>query len=203
MNETLKTLTTRRSVRAYLPDQVKEDDLKQILEAGTYAPTGMGAQSPVMVVVQDPETIRQLSRMNAAVMGGSGDPFYGAPTVIVVLADKNRGTCVEDGSLVMGNLMNAAASLGVASCWIHRAREVFDTPEGKELLKKWGLSDSYIGVGNCILGYAKDPLPQPKPRKENYIIVTHPDRWPGRPPQGGGPFCLNVKNREVAENERD
>ena len=159
MNETLKTLTTRRSVRAYLPDQVKEDDLRQILEAGTYAPTGMGAQSPVMVVVQDPETIRQLSRMNAAVMG-----------VIVVLADKNRGTCVEDGSLVMGNLMNAAASLGVASCWIHRAREVFDTPEGKELLKKWGLSDSYIGVGNCILGYAKDPLPQPKPRKENYII---------------------------------
>ena len=123
-----------------------------------------------MVVVQDPETIRQLFRMNAAVMGGSGDPFYGAPTVIVVLADKNRGTCVEDGSLVMGNLMNAAASLGVASCWIHRAREVFDTPEGKELLKKWGLSDSYIGVGNCILGYAKDPLPQPKPRKENYII---------------------------------
>ena len=170
MNETLKTLTTRRSVRAYLPDQVKEDDLKQILEAGTYAPTGMGAQSPVMVVVQDPETIRQLSRMNAAVMGGSGDPFYGAPTVIVVLADKNRGTCVEDGSLVMGNLMNAAASLGVASCWIHRAREVFDTPEGKELLKKWGLSDNYIGVGNCILGYAKDPLPQSKPRKENYII---------------------------------
>ena len=170
MNETLKTLTTRRSVRAYLPDQVKEDDLRQILEAGTYAPTGMGAQSPVMVVVQDPETIRQLSRMNAAVMGGSGDPFYGAPTVIVVLADKNRGTCVEDGSLVMGNLMDAAASLGVASCWIHRAREVFDTPEGKELLKKWGLSDSYIGVGNCILGYAKDPLPQPKPRKENYII---------------------------------
>lgn len=128
MNETLKTLTTRRSVRAYLPDQVKEDDLRQILEAGTYAPTGMGAQSPVMVVVQDPETLRQLSRMNAA------------------------------------------ASLGVASCWIHRAREVFDTPEGKELLKKWGLSDSYIGVGNCILGYAKDPLPQPKPRKENYII---------------------------------
>lgn len=170
MNETMKTLTTRRSVRAYLPDQVKEEELEQILAAGTYAPTGMGAQSPVMVVVQDPETIRKLSKMNAAVMGGNGDPFYGAPTVIVVLADKNRGTCVEDGSLVMGNLMNAAASLGVASCWIHRAREVFDSPEGRELLKTWGLSENYIGVGNCILGYARDPLPDPKPRKENYII---------------------------------
>ena len=170
MNETLNTLKTRRSVRAYLPEQIKEEELRQILEAGEYAPTGMGAQSPVMVAVQDPETIRLLSRLNAAVMGNSGDPFYGAPTVIVVLADKNRGTCVEDGSLVMGNLMNAAASLGVASCWIHRAREVFESAEGKALLEKWGLSQDYIGVGNCILGYAAGPVPEAKPRKDNYVI---------------------------------
>ncbi len=170
MNETLKTLKTRRSVRAYLPEQIKEEELQQILEAGEYAPTGMGAQSPVMVAVQDSETIRLLSRLNAAVMGNSGDPFYGAPTVIVVLADRNRGTCVEDGSLVMGNLMNAAASLGVASCWIHRAREVFESAEGKALLEKWGLSQDYIGVGNCILGYAAGPVPEAKPRKDNYVI---------------------------------
>ena len=170
MNETIKTLTERRSVRAYKPDQVPEDVLAQILKAGEYAPSGMGMQSAVMVVVQDPETIQTLSRINASIMGSEGDPFYGAPTVIVVLADSKRGTCVEDGSLVMGNLMNAAFSLGVDSCWIHRARETFETQEGKELLKKWGLSEEYIGIGNCILGYSAQPLPQPKSRKEGFVI---------------------------------
>ena len=169
MNETLQTLKNRRSVRAYLPKQIKEEELQQILEAGIYAPTGMGAQSPIMVVVQDKETISYLSKLNAEVMGSTSDPFYGAPTVIIVLADKNRGTCVEDGSLVIGNMMNAAASLGVGSCWIHRAKEVFESSEGKELLKKWGIHGDYIGVGNCILGYADGELPAAKPRKDNYI----------------------------------
>lgn len=169
MNETLQTLKNRRSVRAYLPKQIKEEELQQILEAGIYAPTGMGAQSPIMVVVQDKETISYLSKLNAEVMGSTSDPFYGAPTVIIVLADKNRGTCVEDGSLVIGNMMNAAASLGVGSCWIHRAKEVFESSEGKELLKQWGIHGDYIGVGNCILGYADGELPAAKPRKENYI----------------------------------
>lgn len=169
MNETLQTLKNRRSVRAYLPKQIKEEELQQILEAGIYAPTGMGAQSPIVVVVQDKDTISYLSKLNAKVMGSTSDPFYGAPTVIVVLADKNRGTCVEDGSLVIGNMMNAAASLGVGSCWIHRAKEVFESPEGKELLKKWGIQGDYIGVGNCILGYADGELSAAKPRKENYI----------------------------------
>lgn len=169
MNETLNTLKTRRSVRAYLPEQVKEEQLQQILEAGTYAPTGMGKQSPIMVVVQDPDTIAYLSKLNAAVMGTTADPFYGAPTVIIVLADRNRGTCVEDGSLVMGNLMNAAQAVGVNSCWIHRAREVFDSPEGKALLEKWGIQGDYVGVGHCILGYVKGQVPEAKPRKENYI----------------------------------
>lgn len=169
MNETLQTLKNRRSVRSYLPEQIRAEELQQILEAGIYAPTGMGAQSPILVAVQDKETIAYLSKLNAAVMGSTSDPFYGAPTVVVVLADRSRGTCVEDGSLVIGNMLNAAASLGVGSCWIHRAKEVFDSPEGKSLLEKWGIQGDYVGVGNCILGYAKGEVPAAKPRKENYI----------------------------------
>ena len=169
MNEVLKCLKERRSIRKYKKEQIKDSELDLILEAGTYAPTGMGMQSPIMVVVQDPELIAKLSRMNAAVMGVNSDPFYGAPTVVIVLADRSKGTCVEDGSLVMGNLMNAAFSIGVDSCWINRAREVFDMEEGKELLKQWGIEGDYIGIGNCILGYRDCELPQAKPRKENYI----------------------------------
>ncbi|MBR6644695.1 MAG: nitroreductase [Clostridia bacterium] len=168
-NEVIKTLIERRSVRRYMKKQVEEEKLQLILKAGTYAPSGMGSQSPIMVVVQDPETISLLSRLNAVAMGSSGDPFYGAPTVVIVLADKNMWTCVEDGSLVMGNLMNAAFSLGVDSCWIHRAKEVFETKEGKELLKKWGIGENYIGVGNCILGYRDGALPSARMRKNNYI----------------------------------
>ena len=169
MNDVLKCLKERRSIRKYKKQQITDQELEQILEAGTYAPTAMGRQSPILVVVQDPETIQQLSKMNAAVMGADGDPFYGAPTVVIVLADRTIPTYVEDGSLVMGNLMNAAFSLGVNSCWINRAREVFDTEEGKALLKKWGIQGDYAGIGNCILGYRDCELPDPKPRKENYI----------------------------------
>lgn len=169
MNEVLNCLKERRSVRKYKKEQIKESELQQILEAGTYAPTGMGMQSPVMVVVQDAEMIAKLSKMNAAVMGMDNDPFYGAPTVVIVLADASRPTYVEDGSLVMGNLLNAAYSIGVDSCWIHRAREVFATEEGKALLKQWGLEENYVGIGNCLLGYRDCELPQAKPRKENYI----------------------------------
>ena len=108
MNQTLQDLKTRRSCRRYRPEQIKESELEQILEAGVFAPTGMGMQSPKIVVVQDKETIEELSKMNAKIMGVTSDPFYGAPTVLIVLADKNRNTYLEDGSLVMGNLMNAA-----------------------------------------------------------------------------------------------
>lgn len=169
MNEVLKCLKERRSIRKYKAEQIKDSELDLILEAGTYAATGMGMQSPIMVVVQDAETIAKLSRMNAAVMGVDSDPFYGAPTVVIVLADASRATRVEDGSLVMGNLMNAAYSIGVDSCWINRAREVFDTEEGKAMLKQWGIEGSYVGIGNCILGYRDCEMPQAKPRKENYI----------------------------------
>ena len=170
MNETLRCLEERRSIRKYTGEQVPEKILEQILQAGMYAPTGMGLQSPVMVVVQDADMIRRLSALNAEVMGTESDPFYGAPTVIVVLADRSRGTCVEDGSLVIGNLLNAAASLGIGSCWIHRAREVFDGKEGREILAGWGLDpDRYIRVGHCILGYAAEQG-EAKPRKAGYVI---------------------------------
>ena len=169
MNETLKTLKERRSCRKYSAKQVEEEALDAILEAGTYAPTGMNRQAPVIVAVQDPQTVKKISKMNAAVMGTENDPFYGAPCVVVVLAEPERYTAVEDGSLVMGTLMNAAYEIGVGSCWIHRARQMFESEEGKELLRKWGLREDLIGVGNCILGYP-DEEPAPKPRREGRII---------------------------------
>ena len=169
MKETLQDLKSRRSCRKYKQEQIKEEELNQILEAGTWAPTGMGAQSPILVVVQDKETIGKLSEMNAQVFGKTEmDPFYGAPTVVVVLADKSRRTYVQDGSVVMGNLMNAANAVGVGSCWVHRAKEVFESEEGKQFLKKWGIEGDYEGIAHCILGYA-DEEPKAAPRKENYI----------------------------------
>ena len=169
MNDVIRSLKERRSVRAYREEQVREEELRQILEAATYAPSGMGKQSAVMVVVQDKETIAKLSRLNAAVMGAEIDPFYGAPTVVVVLADRSSFTWKEDGCLVMGNLMNAAYAVGVDSCWIHRAKEVFEGEEGQALLKQWGIEGDYVGVGHCILGYRAGDLPEAKPLKANYI----------------------------------
>lgn len=170
MKETIQDLTTRRSVKRYQPTQINRADLEKILKAGMNAPSGMGRQSAVMVVVQEPETVKQLSRMNAEVMGVHTDPFYGAPTVIIVFADKEVPTYKEDGSLVMGNLLNAAHALGLGSCWIHRAKEVFNSAEGKALMKKWGLKDSLEGIGHCILGYGEGPEPAEKPRKDGYVV---------------------------------
>lgn len=138
-NETLDTIRSRRSCRSYLPTQITEEELSAVLEAGTYAASAMGRQSARILVVQDPADRALLTRMNAAVMGTDSDPMYGAPTILVVLADANARNAVQDGSLVMGNLMLAAASLGLGSCWINRAREMFDTPEGKALLRRWGV----------------------------------------------------------------
>ena len=168
-NETLHTLETRRS---YKPEQITKEELEAVLRAGTFAPSAMNRQSAKIVVVQDAETRAQLTRMNAAVMGNAGDPMYGAPTILVVLADAGSKNAVQDGSLVMGNLMLAAASLGLGSCWINRAKEEFETEEGKALLKKWGIEGDYIGVGHCILGYpAEEPRPA-APRKPDYIVYA-------------------------------
>ena len=175
MNEVVKSLMERRSVRQYTDRQVEPEVLDQILQAGTYAATGMGKQSPRIVAVQDPETVRLLSKMNAAVMGADKDPFYGAPTVVIVLADKTVGTYLYDGSLVMGNMLNAAESVGLSACWIHRAKEMFETAEGQALLKKWGVpnAENLRGVGNCILGYAAEGGKKaPAPRKENYVVLV-------------------------------
>ena len=159
MNEVLKVLKERRSCRSYRPEQITDEELNAVLEAGTYAPTARGQQSPIIVAVQNPAVVEQLRKMNAAVLGTpEADPFYGAPTVLVVLAARDNT-----------NLMNAAKAVGLASCWVHRAKEVFDSEEGKALLRQWGVEGDYEGIGHCILGYRADTAPAPAPRKEHYI----------------------------------
>ena len=169
MNQTIETLKSRCSTKNFTDRQVPDDLLDAILEAGLYAPSGLNNQKVVMVAVRDRQTRDLLARLNTQIRGVESDTFYGAPCVIVVLSDPERDTWVEDGSLVLGNLLNAAQALGLGSCWIHRARETFDSAEGKALLRKWGLPETYRGVGNCILGY---PAKQParKPRAENRIL---------------------------------
>jgi nitroreductase len=170
MKSTLSDLKGRRSIRAYKPEQIKAEDLDAILEAGTWAPTGMGSQGAVIVAVQDSAIINTLQKLNAAVLNNpSAKPFYGAPTVITVFVDKTKSTPVENGSLIIGNLLNAAYALGIGSCYINRAKEVFETAEGKALMKAWKLSDDYGATGHVILGYAAE-TPQPAPRKADYII---------------------------------
>lgn len=176
MNEVIQTLKGRRSIRKYKTEQIRDEDLKTILEAGAYAPSAKSRQSAYMVAVRDRETVELLRRLNAEIWGNPEiDPFYGAPMVIVVLADPEASTADNadrDGSLTMGNLMLAAWSLGIGSCWINRAKETFERPEGKELLKKWGLPERLIGVGNCILGYADGDIPAPLSRKEGHILYV-------------------------------
>jgi len=160
----------RRSVRSFKDSQVPKDVLDEILKCGTYAPSGMGLQSAVIVAIQDKDLIDKIAKINASIMGRDTNPFYGAPTLVVVLAKKDIPTHVKDGATVITNILNAAFSLGVDSCWIDRAKETFETEFGKDLLKSWGLDESYEGVGNVILGYRNGELPIAKPRKENYII---------------------------------
>ena len=172
MNETLQILKNRRSCKSYQARQITDAELDAVLEAGTYAPTANGRQSPIIVAVQKPETIARLSKLNASIMGADIDPFYGAPTVVVVLADKNWPTRVYDGSCVMENLMVAAESLGLGSRWIHRAKEEFESAEGKALLAKWGIEGDYEGIGHCVLGYWAEEKPAAPARKENYIYYV-------------------------------
>ncbi len=171
MNETLKVLETRRSCRNFKPDMVKADDLKAIIKAGTYAATGMGKQSPIIIAVTDRKLRDEISEENRKIGGWNKgfDPFYGAPVILIVLAKKEVPTYVYDGALVMGNLMNAAESLGVASIWIHRAKEEFESDFGKSILKKLGIEGDYEGIGHCALGYAAEPLKEPVPRKADYV----------------------------------
>ena len=166
----IENMIERRSVRSYKPTPVPQNILDEILKAGTYAPTGRNRQAPIIIAVTNKELRDRLSKMNAEVMGSESDPFYGAPAVLVVLADKSVPTYIYDGSLVMGNLMNAAHSLGIGSCWIHRAKETFESSEGKEILRELGIDGDYEGIGNCILGYPDGDLPEARPRKDGYVI---------------------------------
>ncbi len=171
MNETLKTLTERKSCRSFLDRHVEREVIDQIVEAGLHAPSGMNRQPARFVVVTDDATVKRLSELNAAVMGASNDPFYGAHDVIIVLSEKVGSTHVQDGSLAMGNLLNAAYALGVGACWIHRAKQVFESDEGRALLQKWGVDGDLEGIGFCILGYEKDakPMIEIKPGRVIYV----------------------------------
>lgn len=171
MKETLIDLKNRRSCRKYLPQQITDEELNAVLEVGTYAPTGHGTQSPVMVVVQDKALRDRLSEVNGAVMGAKIDPFYGAPTAVIVFADTTQSTGRQDAVLVLGNLLNAAHAVGLGSCYINRAKEMFELPELNDLRQAWGLADTMEGMGICVLGYMPEGLQIPcKARKEGYVI---------------------------------
>ena len=167
--EAIENLKTRRSVRKFKSDMVPKDIIEKIVEAGTYAPTGMNRQTPVIIAVTNKEMRDKLSKMNTSIMGQDCDPFYNAPVVLIVLAEKTFPTYVYDGSLVMGNLMNAANAFGISSCWIHRAKEEFESEEGKAILKELGIEGDFEGIGHCILGYADCETPAAAPRKSNYV----------------------------------
>lgn len=171
-NEFLNIIKTRRSCRKYTSEQVSDEQLAAVMEAGTYAPTGMGTQSPFIVAVQDAGQRAELSRMNARVMGVESDPYYGAPTFVLVFAPADAKNAVQDASCVLENMMLAAHSLGLGSCWINREREMFATEEGRRLMASWGLPDGLMGVGALSLGHP-DGEPKPaKPRKEGYARVV-------------------------------
>lgn len=172
MNETMKTLLNRRCVRGYKAAQITDEELSAVLEAGKYAPSGANRQSAKFIVVQDAETLKVISRMNQAIAGADSDPYYGAPTVILVLADRATTTPVEDASLAVGNMLNAAYSLGLGSCWVHRTRQMFESDEGKALLRKWGVEGDYLGVGSCTLGYPAGEHPQAAPRKDDFVVMV-------------------------------
>lgn len=173
MNEILKVLESRRSCRNFDSDKmVSEEDIQAVIKAGTYAPSGMGRQSSIIIAVTNKELRDQFSAENAKIMGADTDPFYGAPVILVVLANKDIPTYKYDGSLVMGNLLNAATSLGLGSIWVHRAKEEFESEFGKKILADLGIEGNYEGIGHCAIGYAAAPANAPAPRKDNYVYYV-------------------------------
>ena len=174
MRGTVIDLQNRRSVKEFKKEQVTDEELMEVLKAGMNAASGGNKQSPIFIAVQNPEWIKKLSKLNAEIAGAPEgfDPFYGAPTVILVLAEKNLGDPVEDASLAIGNMLNAGYALGLGTRWINRIRQTFETDLGKELLHECGYEGEYIGVGSCILGYPANGYPGPLARKENYFKIV-------------------------------
>ena len=175
MNEVLKVMEERRSCRDFdKTRQLPEEVLEKIIRAGTYAATGRNKQAPIIISVTDKKLRDEISEENRKIGGWEEgfDPFYGAPQMLIVLSDKTVSTHVYDGSLVIGNIMNAAHALGAASCWIHRAKEEFESDFGKNILKKLGIEGEYEGIGHVALGYANKPLGEAPPRKENYVYYV-------------------------------
>ena len=166
----LSHIKTRRSVRAYKSEAVPSKALDAVLEAGTCAPTGGGYQSPTIIAITDPKYRREIVKLNAEVMVSNTDPYYGAPVVILVLADGSASTYVEDGSCVLENRMLAAHALGLGTIWIHREREIFDSESGKDLLWEWKLPEILRGIGAIALGYPAQEAGKPSARKQNYIV---------------------------------
>ena len=170
-NEALEVLKNRRAIRNYKPDQIREEELRAVLEAGTFAPTGMGSQGVKIVVVQKPEDIAAVNALNAGILGSPGaQPYYGAPTILLIFETDKCVTHELDGAAVCTNLLNAAYAVGLGACWIHRCKQMFETDEGKELLRKWGLDEKLTGVASVALGYADGPHPEARARKEDYIV---------------------------------
>lgn len=172
-NAVIEAIKTRRSIRRYRQEQVTDEELLTVLEAGTFAPTGHNRQEPYIVAVQDTDLRSRLVKMNAEVLGSDSDPYYGAPTIILVFVPlpELNGNAVQDGSLVLGTMMLAAHSIGLASCWINREREMFSVPEGQRLMEELGVPEGYMGIGALSLGYPSVPNPKALPRKENYYKV--------------------------------
>lgn len=171
MNEALKVMEERRSCRNFKAELLPKETLEQIIKAGTFAATGRGMQSPIIIAVTNKQLRDEIAEENRKIGGWQEgfDPFYGAPEMLIVLADKSVPTYVYDGSLVIGNIMNAAEALGAASCWIHRAKQEFESDFGKALLKKLGIEGDYEGIGHVALGYANKPAAKAAPRKDNYV----------------------------------
>lgn len=172
MNDIIRAMEARRSIRKFKPDMPAKEDIDQIIEAGLYAANGMGKQATITVAVTNKELRDKLSSVNCQIGGWKDgfDPFYGAPVILIVLADKNWANRVYDGSLVMGNMMLAAYSLGLGSIWIHRAKEEFEMPEYRQLLKDLNVEGEWEGIGHCAIGYAEGDLPKAAKRKDGRVF---------------------------------
>ena len=167
----LEIIRTRRSYRSYKPEQITDEQLNAVLEAGTYAPTSRGLQSPFIVAIQNEDLKARLAKMNAEIMGVTTNPYYDAPTYVLVFVPSDAPNGIQDASLVMENMMLAAHAQGLGSCWIHREREMFATEEGKELMQQWGLPEGLVGIAALALGYPNGEPSPAKPRKEGYTRV--------------------------------